>query len=182
MIRRIGIRRFLGLAALTVGSLVPASANAATPIQANAPSTLTATSMAVTVFQYHGLQSVTRASGTFQAMEFGMATATIAGFNLLTPCEAHAGVGNVRYHVGSTTTPATSGVTTIQVTSLSATLSAPAGLLPALVSWTVASPPVVGAGILVGDTGTLTGVTATLADATSAGMTFAPLNLQAIFC
>jgi hypothetical protein len=184
MIRRIGARRLLAMAGLVSGLLLPAVASASSPVRANLPSTLTAASMAVTVFQYHGLQTVTSAGGTFQAMEFGMATANITGFNLMTPCESRPGVGSVRYHMSSTTAAATTAVTTIQVTSLTATLSdpTPMGSLPAVVTWTVASPPALGLGILVGDAGTLTGVSATLADATSAAMTFAHLNLQAFFC
>ena len=139
--------------------------------------------MAVTVFQYHGIKTATTAGGPVQVLEFGMATATLAGFNMLTPCETHAGIGNVRYRMAAPTGSALSGLTTIQVTSLAATLSdpAPLGLVPVTVSWSVVAPPPVG-GLLLGDAGTLSGLTITLVNASSAAMTFAGLKQQAFFC
>jgi hypothetical protein len=180
--RRLPTRRNLALVAIAMGLLLPAGANASPTVSATLPATLSATSMAVTVFQYHGLQTVTTAGGTFLAMEFGMATAAITGFSLLTPCEAHAGIGSTRYHMGSTTAAAIPGITTIRVTALTATLSDPApGGPPAPVAWTVLTPPVAGA-LLVGDAGTLSNLTATLADANAGGMSFAHLNLQQFIC
>ncbi len=183
MILRVGGRHLAALGIALAGLLLPAAATAAPTVSANQPAALTATSMAVTVFQYHGIQTVTTAAGPVQVMEFGMATASLLGFSMLTPCEIRAGIGNVRYHMAAATGTATSGVTTIQVTSLAATLSDPSpfGLLPVSVSWTVAAPPALG-GILVGDTGTLSGVSATLVNAGSAAIKFSGLKQQAFFC